>query len=200
MSSAEVADRDAEPLPQERPHRVLGEADEVVERHDRRAGRRERLRRGTAGSSSRSLTSARAPSSVTASKLHGCSRASAPGVKLRGSKGWSGWRTTTRSCAGPSGAAHGRVDDVEELADRDGGRPGDVRALVVARVGDDQAVRGRQQRVEQQLAVLGARIAVADVRVAEHEVVAVARRPCGGRRRRPSRAGRRPGAGPTASA
>src|SRR6185436_20013237 len=40
---AEVTDRDAEPLPQEGPHGVLGETHDVVECDDRRAGRRERL-------------------------------------------------------------------------------------------------------------------------------------------------------------
>ena len=68
-----------------------------------------------------------------------------------------------------------RADHVEQLADRHGGRPLEVRALVVAGVGDDQAVGRRHQRVEQELAVLGARVALADVRVVEHQVVAVAR-------------------------
>jgi hypothetical protein len=65
---------------------------------------------------------------------------------------------------------------VEQLADRHGRAAARVRALVVAGVGDDRAVAGRHQRVEQHLAVLGARVAVADVRVGEHQVVAVARR------------------------
>ena len=121
-----------------------------------------------------SLTSARAPSSVTASKLHGCSRDERAGREVPRVEGLERMAHDHALVRRAVGRPHGRVDDVEELADRDGGRPGDVRALVVARVRDDQPVRGREQRVEQQLPVLGARIAVADVRVAEHEVVAVA--------------------------
>ena len=117
----------------------------------------------------RSCSIARAPSRVTGLKLQGASPPSSPGVKLRGSKGWSGWRTTT------SRARRGSLDRVEELADRHGGRARRVGADVVAGVGDDQAVARRHQRVEQHLAVLGARVAVADVRVGEHDVVAVAR-------------------------
>ena len=62
-----------------------------------------------------------------------------------------------------------------------------------------RSLRG-QQRVQQQLAVLGARVAVAHVRVGEHQVVAVARGLARERRRRRARAGRRPGAAPSASA
>ena len=68
------------------------------------------------------------------------------------------------------------VDDLEQLSDRDRRRPRQVGALVVAGVGDDQPLAGRHQRVEQELAVLGAGVALADVRVLEHQVVAVARR------------------------
>ncbi len=53
-------------------------------------------------------------------------------------------------------------------------RTGSVRALVASLVGHDQPIGGRQQRVEQELAVLGSGVSVADVRVGEHYVVAVA--------------------------
>ena len=89
--------------------------------------------------------------------------------------------------------------DVEQLADRHRRRARRVGALVVAGVGDDQPLGRGQQRVEQQLAVLAARVAVADVRVAR----AAGRRrraaPCAGTRRRRGRAGRRPGGAPSAS-
>ena len=70
-------------------------------------------------------------------------------------------------------AAGGVIDRVEQLADRNGGRAWRVGALVLARVGDDQLVGRRQQGVEKHLAVLHARVAVADVRIAEDQVVAV---------------------------
>ena len=66
------------------------------------------------------------------------------------------------------------IDDVEQLADRNGGRAAEVRALVVPGVGDDQPFGRRHQRVEEHLAILRARVAIADVRVLEHQVVAVA--------------------------
>ena len=98
-------------------------------------------------------------------------------MKLRGSNGCSGcWTSTAVARPRTVRAARGRVDHVEQLADGDGGRARRVRALVLARVGDDQPVRRRHQRVEQHLAVLRAAVAVADVRVAQHEVVAVADR------------------------
>ena len=54
------------------------------------------------------------------------------------------------------------------------GGPPQVRALVGAGVGDDQPLGRRHQRVEQHLAVLGARVAIADVGLGEQQVVAVA--------------------------
>ena len=68
------------------------------------------------------------------------------------------------------------ADEVEQLADRHRRRLGEVGALVVAGVRDEQPVGRRHQRVEQQLPVLGAGVALADVRVVEQQVVAVARR------------------------
>jgi hypothetical protein len=71
-------------------------------------------------------------------------------------------------------AVRGSVDHVEQLPDRHSGRALGVRALVVARVGDDQPVRRREEGVEEQLAILRARVAIADVRVVEGQIVAVA--------------------------
>ena len=73
--------------------------------------------------------------------------------------------------------AHRPIDDVEQLADRNGRRAAQVRALVCPRVGDDQPLGRRHQRVKQHLAVLGARVAVADVGLGEQQVVAVAAGP-----------------------
>ena len=77
-----VADADAEPLAQERAHGVLDEADEVLELDERRRSPRGSgpARNGAAGA--RSVASARAPSSVTGSKLHGRSGTSSPTVKF----------------------------------------------------------------------------------------------------------------------
>jgi hypothetical protein len=75
----------------------------------------------------------------------------------------------------PVDGPHRPVDHVEQLPDGDGGRALGVRALVAAGVGDEKAVARRHQRVEQQLAVLRARVALTDVRVVQAEVVAVAR-------------------------
>jgi hypothetical protein len=71
--------------------------------------------------------------------------------------------------------AHGGVDGVQQLAHRNRGGPQRVGALVIAAEGDDQPLGGGQQRVEQQLTVLAARVALAQVRVLQHEIVAVAR-------------------------
>ncbi len=68
------------------------------------------------------------------------------------------------------------IDHVKQLADRYRWRPFDVGALVAPGVGDDEAVGHGHQGVEQKLAVLAAGVAVADVRVVQDEVVAVARR------------------------
>ena len=77
--------------------------------------------------------------------------------------------------AGPSRRGADRVvHHVEQLAHRDRRWAGLVRALVVAAVGDDEVLARGQQRVEQELAVFAARVAVADPRVLRGEVVAVA--------------------------
>ncbi len=69
--------------------------------------------------------------------------------------------------------AHRVVDDVEQLADGDGRRTRQVRALVTSRVGDHQVVLRRQQGVEEELAVLAAHVAVADPGRTRGQVVPV---------------------------
>ena len=71
------------------------------------------------------------------------------------------------------GKADGAVDDIEQLTDRDGRGALGVGPLVASAVGDDQVALGGQQRVEQQLAVLAAGIAVTDPGVGGDEVVVV---------------------------
>ena len=66
------------------------------------------------------------------------------------------------------------VERVEQLAERHGRRHGRAGALVGAGVGDDEVVLGGADGVEEQLAVLAARVALADPRVAGEHVVAVA--------------------------
>src|SRR5438034_1014496 len=66
------------------------------------------------------------------------------------------------------------VEGVEQLAERYGRRDRGAGAVVGAGVDDDQVVLGGADRVEQQLAVLTAWVALADPRVAGEHVVAVA--------------------------
>ena len=72
----------------------------------------------------------------------------------------------------PVAGANRPVDDVEELADRHGGRAFEVRALVSTRVGDHQVIGGSEEGVEEELAVLGARVSVADMGIGEDQVIA----------------------------
>ena len=156
----------SEPLAQERARRALDEPHEVVELQERLPAGRAAGRAGTASGSRVGLQRARAL------ERH---RVEAPRCGRRRAR-------RGRSCAGRTAAAGGgrrrgrapgrpsvrtvAVDDVEQLVHRHGRRALGVRALVVARVGDDEPVGRREQRVEQELAVLAARVAVADVRVA----------------------------------
>jgi len=81
--------------------------------------------------------------------------------------------------AGPGTRAGGGHDDgpvhgVEHLPERDGRRHGRAGALVVAGVRDHEVLLGGADRVEEELAVLAARVVVAHPRVPGEEVVAVA--------------------------
>ena len=129
-------------------------------------------RRNGAGSR-RSSCVARAPPSVTRSKLHGASGEQLAGREVARVERL---QRVPHEHLRARVAAHRALDRVEQLADRDRGRPRRVRPHVVAGVGDDEPVARRHQRVEQHLAVLEARVALADVRLREHQVVAVARR------------------------
>ena len=61
---------------------------------------------------------------------------------------------------------HRVLRHVEQLADGNSGRAAQIGAFVAAGVRDDQVIPGRQQRVEQQLTILAARVPVADLLVA----------------------------------
>ena len=91
-------------------------------------------------------------------------------MTLRASKGCSGWWTTTASRTLLLGGA---VEGVEQLAKRYGGRPLLAGVLVGAGVGDHQRLGRGADRVEQQLPVLAADVALAGHRVAGQHVVAV---------------------------
>ena len=72
------------------------------------------------------------------------------------------------------GGGRRTVERVEQLAERHRRRHRRAGALVGSGVGDDQVVAGGADGVEQELAVLAARVALADPRVAGEHVVAVA--------------------------
>ena len=71
------------------------------------------------------------------------------------------------------GAGAGPVDGVQQLTQRHGRGSRLAAVLVGAGVGDHQGLPRRDHRVEQQLAVLAARVALAGERVAGQHVVAV---------------------------
>ena len=156
---------------------MLDEAHQVVELDQRRPRAAAAAPAGTRPAARRAAVSARAPSSARGRSSTVASRHERPGGEVARVERLQ--RVADHAPdrgAGRRVAADRAVDDVEQLADRHRGRARRVRALVVAGVGDDQPLGRGQQRVEQQLAVLAARVAVADVRVVEHQVVAVARR------------------------
>ena len=107
----EVAHAHVEPLAQEGAHRVLDEADEVVELDHVAAGGRQR-----AGEERRRL-GARGGERAGAAERDRVEAPTglAPASKLRGSNGCSGWRVTTpasasiASSSSPTGTAGGRV-------------------------------------------------------------------------------------------
>ncbi len=162
--------RQPDPLAQELLHRVLDERDQVVERDDpvrRRAGAA--ARRGTARVPPSARRRRPRPASSARSKLNGpaasapvrscAGRTAAAGAAPRPARGASGPAVAaTASSSSPSGTA---------------GRPPGAGALVGAGVHHDEVLGGRADRVEQQLAVLAARVALADERVAGEQVVAV---------------------------
>ena len=90
---------------------------------------------------------------------------------MRGSNAWSGCRSST--CSRPP--VDGVVEGVEQLAEGYGGRPQLAGRLVGAGVGDHQLLARRHDRVEHQLPVLAAQVALAGQRRAREHVVAVDR-------------------------
>ncbi len=153
------------------------ERDQVLERDHVARRPAAAARRGTPAGRGAARCGARAPAYAVRSKLNGragrAARVEVPAVErlqrmadehLRPAPGAPPAVRAVASMASsssPTGTAGGR---------------GQVRALVGAGEGDDQPLPGGQQRVEQQLAVLAARIALADQRPGEQQVVAVARR------------------------
>ncbi len=123
----------------------------------------------------RGPAAARAPASAVRSKVNGV-----PGHERAG-RDVAGVERLQRVPDG-DGVGHadrarvgGRVEGVEQLAERYGGRARLAGVLVGAGVGDDQRLGRGQHRVEQQLAVLAAGVALAGARVAGQHVVAVDR-------------------------
>ena len=185
MASAGVvvpaAEAEAEALAEERPHRVVEEGDEVVEGDDRSRRAAGAGRRGTAPAGCGGRAAASAPASWRRSKPHGPAVPSAPGDEA------AAVRRLERVVVGDGrrgpgvavGGADGGVDDVEQLVDRDRRREHLVGAGVAAGVGDDEGVAGGEHGVEQELAVLGPAVVVAEVAPAEEQVVAVGRAAAG---------------------
>ena len=69
---------------------------------------------------------------------------------------------------------HRVVDHVQQLADRHGGWTRQIGPLVASRVGHHEVVPRRQDRVEQQLPILAAHVAVSHPRITRGEVIPVA--------------------------
>src|SRR6185436_1283821 len=78
-----------------------------------------------------------------------------------------------RTGRSPIGRVRGRVDRVEQLVQRHRRREVGAGAFVGAGVQQDEMLGGREHGIEQQLAVLAARITFADARVAGQYVVTV---------------------------
>ncbi len=166
----------AEPLAQEGADRVAHEGDQAVQLERLRARRRQAA--GDEGRSRHALGDHRARAGergrVEAPRAGGDQRARGEVPRVDGLQRVPHDHPAARRRAvgGPDGA----VDGVEQLADRDRRRAFGVGALVAAGVDHDQPVRGGQQGVQQQLAVLAAGVAVADEGVGQRHVVAVAGR------------------------
>ena len=164
-SSPSSTSDDLEPLAQELLDRVLEEGDQRGELDVAARARAARGRPATAGAD-RGRAAARAPASAAASKENG--RRGLEVLRVEGLQRVVAQRALLA-------AGHGGVEGVEQLAERYGGRPRLARRLVGAGVGDDEVLGRRDDRVEHQLAVLAARVALAGERAAGEHVVAVDR-------------------------
>ena len=169
-----VGDAHLQPLAQERADRVREEPRQVLELEHggRRAGQRRVQERARLRAVRRQRAGARQRHVVEAPRLAVDEPAGLVVARIERLQRVLDQHVVADA---PAVDARGAVRHVQQLPDRHRGRARDVRALVVAGVGDDQPVGRRHQRVEQHLAVLGARVPVADVRVGEQQVVAVAR-------------------------
>ena len=153
--------RQPHPLGEEPLDRVLQERDQVVERHEagRCAGERggeERWRCGPRPGGGAG------PGQLGPVEAERCRRGEvAPVERLQ------------RMPDHDIGLRRGGGDGVEQLAERHRGRAAQPGALVGARVDDDERVGGRHDRVEEELAVFAARVALADQRTPGQHVVAV---------------------------
>ena len=167
-SSPSSGSGDLEPAAQELLDRVLEEGTP-----GRRARRPPRPARAATSAQAGGAAPARGArpgrrSSAARSKENGRSRRAS---RLRRSNACSGWRRSAWSLA-PGG---GGVEGVEQLPEGYGGRPRLARRLVGAGVGDHEVLGRGDDRVEHQLAVLAAHVALAGERAAGEHVVAVDR-------------------------
>ena len=171
-SSASCGKRDVEALPEEGPGRPCHERLQIGQREVADAAAAPAVRpRGLAWLSASALAAASAPrtaDTVEAERVR--HRTALPRVALRGSKGCSGWRTSSGVADRP---VRRYVEGVEQLAEGNGRRVLQTGHGVCSGVGDDEAVRGGHDRVEQQLAVLAAQVPLPGDRVASQDVVAV---------------------------
>jgi hypothetical protein len=174
---------DVEAAAQERPHRVHEERDELVDRHvlDRARGQvagdqrrhrpayacgrpRPRERRGV---------EAERPLRGTTQLGDRPLRRVGGGVAGLEVAGVVGLERVTGEDRVEHGRRGGAVGGVEQLAERDRGRPPGAGVLVGAGEGDHEVLGRRHDRVEQQLAVLTAAVALPGLRTAGEHVVTV---------------------------
>ena len=175
--------RDVEPLAQEGPHRVHEEADQLLDREVLAGAQRqvtgEQWRHGTAradrrpGAGQGSAVEAERPLDRTPQVgdlplgrvCRGVARLEVAGV------------VGLERVPGEDGVDHGRrgraVGGVEQLPERYGGWSPRAGVLVGAGVGDHEVLGGGHHRVEQQLAVLAATVALARLRPPGQHVVTV---------------------------
>ena len=164
-SSPSSSGRRSEPVAQELLDRVLEEG---------RPGRRARRRRrgAAAGRRSPGTPTGAAVAGGGAGARRARQRSKENGARRSRLRRVEGLQRVLAQCVRPA-AGGGGVERVEQLAERYGGRPRLARGLVGAGVGDHEVLGRREDRVEHQLAVLAAEVALAGERGAGEHVVAV---------------------------
>ena len=175
-ASSSAAEAEAEALAEERPHRVVD---------GRRRGRRAAMtrlverRQGPLGQERR-RPGARGRGRLGAGELAAVEAPRAVGAEGAGLEAAAVGRLERvvvddrrRGPASPSPVRTVASIDVEQLVDRHRRRQHLVGAGVAAGVGDDERVAGGEDGVEEELAVLGSAVVVAEVAGAQQEVVAV---------------------------